>query len=347
MATLTANNALTLNNAIQTAASGDTVAIVDNINLNNDGSGFQGTITIPATANLTLTSQGGPFTVSSVPTPNTRHFILNGALTLTNIILDGGSNYKSTIPTAPLAGGGGIVVNSTALLTIETGAVIENCFINKTVSGQAVQIPNGGTCIMNNGLIQYNYSTSYMEGGAVGVYTNGSTFELNGGSIQYNGENSGWGNAGIRIFTYGSATMNGGTINNNSGALGSGVNLDNYASFTMNDGQIINNTAANGGGVRSGTPPNSITINKGTISNNTADPSFIASFGPIGQGGGFWFGQGTVTVDINNAIISNNTAATGGGIYSQISTNVITISNSIIEHNDADGGSGGGYYIGN
>jgi hypothetical protein len=133
--------------------------------------------------------------------------------------------------------------------TLEEGVTLSGA--GARGDGSLVSVEQGGTFIMNGGVISGNTATS---GGGVSV--DGSIFIMNGGVISGNTDASGGGGVyvGYGMLTMGKGTfiMNGGTISGNTTKLGSGggVHIGQGMSFVMKGGTIAGNTAGeNGGGV--------------------------------------------------------------------------------------------------
>ena len=243
-----------------------------------------------------------------------------GKLTLENITLDGQSQniaYQNSFPLIYMATGG--------TLTLEAGAVLQNNHASQV--GSAIRA-DGGSLVMNGGSILDN-ETAYNGGG---IYLGQSaTFAMNGGTIQ---GNTGDGGGGIDAQCQ--VTMTGGTIQNNTATHGGGIILNgNRASLVMSgNSKIIGNQAkqktsgswGDGGGIYL-SDSTTLTLNGGTIGNNTAD-----------RCGGGVESHGNVTV--NGGKITNNTGGAGGGIYNEIDT--VTMTGGEISGNTSTGGCGGG-----
>ena len=236
-----------------------------------------------------------------------------GKLTLKNIVLDGKKGAYDT--TSSL-----IIVAEGGSLTLESGAILQN---NKE---SAIQVSNG-SLFMEGGTIQDNVSD---DGGGIYLGPN-ATFKMHGGIIQGNTGGSGGG-----IYAKCQVIMTGGTIQNNTATHGGGVILDgNGASLVMSgNSEIIGNQArqktsgswGDGGGIYLSNST-TLTLNGGTIGNNTAD-----------RCGGGVESHGNVTV--NGGKITNNTGGAGGGIYNEIDT--VTMTGGEISGNTSTGGCGGG-----
>ena len=240
----------------------------------------------------------------------------SGKLTLENITIDGKKGtYQDCNP----------LIYTRGTLTLEKGAVLQNN--HALYVGSAIQAI-GGSLIMNGGFIQDN-ETAHNGGG---IYLGqDATFEMTGGTIQ---RNTGDGGGGIDAQCQ--VTMTGGTIQNNTATHGGGIILNgNRASLVMSgNSKIIGNQAkqktsgswGDGGGIYLSNST-TLTLNGGTIGNNTAD-----------RCGGGVESHGNVTV--NGGKITNNTGGAGGGIYNEIDT--VTMTGGEISGNTSKDGCGGG-----
>ena len=313
-------------NYINGSGSGTFFTIV----LNNDIS-ILAEYTLNAGKVVTLTSSPGE-TFKLIKTMNSRHFLLNGSLTLDNIILDGSRPPGNTAGGSKM--GGGIYVNPGGTLTMNSGSVIQNCYYS---GGGGGGVGNAGTFVMNGGKIINNASNSSYGGG--GVYNSYSTFIMKDGLISGNTAIGGPGGG-----VYNSAktgyncmfTMEGGEISGNTtGTFGGGVLLQAGFPFVMNGGVISGNSAKNGGGVCSNTGAGIFTMNGGEISGNTVSVN----------GGGVYVVNNDSFI-MNGGVISGNTAVLGGGVYN---AGIVTIAGGEIRDNKANGmdpvgSSGGGIY---
>ena len=334
------------------------------INLTADFEITGGMISIPAGRDIILT---GNRTLTR--TTGGRHFTVNGTLRLHNVTLNGTGDISFAH--------GGVSVNSTGRLYMETGSTIHGnragfggggvgvsdggrftmnggTISGNTGQGGGVFISNGddGLVIMNGGIITGNGSTDGINiGWGGGARVQGGTFRMYGGQITGNTSGSGGGVSNSGLFI-----LDGGQITGNTAAAGGGVSkIAERGSFIMMSGTISGNTAVTGGGggiVSYGTG-GPITINGGTISNNTAN----TSGGGISNGGaGLTINGGTITnntaanngggvsgspIVMAGGTISNNTAgANGGGISG--AAGGLTISGGLITGNTATSGNGGG-----
>jgi len=267
---------------------------------------------------VTLTSSSsssskGPFTLT-IDTLNERHFVVKGALTLKNIILDGGNEDNI---------GGGIKVETTGTLFMEKGAVIQNCSATVEIIMDYIEVCfgggvyNDGMFTMNGGKIIGNTATNF--GG--GVYNKGK-FIMNGGKISDNTAAYG---GGVYNEENGIFTMNGGEISGNTASTQGGGVYNNWDGiFTMNGGEISGNmTTFFGGGIRNA---GEFTMSGGKISGNTTN----------GGGGGI---QTAGEFTMSGGKISGNTAYEGGGVHN---AGEFTMSGGKISGNTAN--KGGGVY---
>lgn len=319
MANFNVTDANSLNNAVQSAAAGDTINVMNNISLDGDGSGFQGTIVVPAvpgTAVLMIQSSGGPYTITSA-TPNQRHFINYGYLTLQNITLDGGN------------AGGGVQVsydqpNMDTQTNLLGGCVVQNC-VTTTTGGAGVQIQtanainggyNGGTAeaMFDGCTIQNNHQrTPTVAGGGIWLSGASVTATMNNinGPTTVSGNTAQWSGGGIVVNSGSTLTIDNGTIENNLAALhGGGIDMFNGALSTA--------------------PPATVVLNNALIMGNQAgatvdgitNPLPTPSGGSNGSGGGVAVEEYNVFT-MNGGTIQNNTAVlNGGGISAMLNSNL-------------------------
>ena len=244
-------------------------------------------------------------------------YILTGDVTLAaNLTV--GSGVTATIDLAghTLTGtgtgtGSVITVNSGGSLTLQDssgsgkvtgGAIPEDANQSSWMLGAAVTVA-GGTFEMEGGTITGN-DASHCDG-VVNV-SNGGTFTMTGGEISVNT------GTGLNVTGSGSnATIGrGAAISENTvttdGASGGGVHVIDSGSVTLNGGTISNNTVPeNGGGVfiNSGT----FTMDSGSITGNTAGTD------GNGWGGGVYIMNGTFDMK-GGSITGNHAASYGGGV---------------------------------
>jgi len=185
---------------------------------------------------------GGRATVTrGTGTGNTNFLNANCNLTLTNIIIDGGSEngIAANSNTRVLN-----INNANAKVTLGENAVLQNA--SASSEGGGVNI-NNGILEINGGVIRNCSTTSNKDGG--GVYVNGGQLLIEAGGIYQCSANASGG--GVRVKN-GSINMSGGTISGCKAVNGSGggVYLGGGKVLNMSGGSIINNHAkAVGGGV--------------------------------------------------------------------------------------------------
>jgi methionine-rich copper-binding protein CopC len=313
-ATINVNNSTGIQNAINTAANGDTLNLSTGtyyehditVNKNLTLSGPQSIGNNPPTAVIDAQKQGRVFNIP-VGVNVTFQYLL---------IQNGGVETGYDVRY-----GGGIYNNGTLN--------IENCTIQKNTA-----YSSGGGIYNHGGTVTLNYSNIYnntaLDYGA-GLYNNDySTATLWNSNVYFNTADSGSG-----IYNHdGTVTLNDSNIYNNT-APSVGGGICNYESgydsiVTLTKSNIYNNTANSGGGIYNYV--GILTLNDSNIYNNTAN-----------SGGGIFNVIGTVT--LWNSNVDNNTAqnGNGGGIYN-IGYGNVTMNDSNIYFNTAPNGGGGGIY---
>ena len=188
--------------------------------------------------NVTITSGGGnSHTITRGVDGSLIRIKEGAALTLENIIIDGGRQSESS-KTNNNGGAPLVFVDNGAMLTMNAGAILQN---NTAPNGGGVLVGNGSTFTMNGGKISGN--TANIGGGV--FMRHGGIFYMNGGTISGNSAQDFGG--GVFVNDAGRFTMNDGEISNNTAnVVGGGVNVWGGV-FTMTGGAICDNTAADGG----------------------------------------------------------------------------------------------------
>ena len=199
-------------------------------------------------------------------------------------------------------GGSLTLQNSSGSGKVTGGAIPEDANQSSWMLGDAVTV-NGGTFEMEGGTITDNNASHC--GGVVNV-SNGGQFTMTGGEIS--------GNTGTGLNVTGSsssatigrgAAISGNTVTTDGASCG-GVHVLDGGSVTLNGGTISNNTVPeNGGGVfiNSGT----FTMDSGSITGNTAGTD------GNGWGGGVYIMNGTFDMK-GGSITGNHAASYGGGV---------------------------------
>jgi len=203
-----------------------------------------------------------------------------------NFTMNGGQINGNTTT----ASGAGVTIggNELSTFTMNGGEIRGN---HAGTHGAGVRIGHSGAFVMNDGLITAN--TAVRSGAGMEILGDG-TFVMNGGVVSYNvasGEiyndydelvPSGWG-AGIFIAGSDSenskVTINNGQIINNTARVSGGAMLIARSNVTINNVTMTGNIAEllDGGAIWIhydenpwGTVPSKLTINGGSITNNTA-----------------------------------------------------------------------------
>jgi hypothetical protein len=208
--------------------------------------------------------------------------------------------------------GGGVF--NTGVLTLNTSTVsgntasfgggIYNCGGNLG----DFDCPDGATVTLNNSNVSDNVVTNGNGGGILNDQH--SVMVLNSSTVSGNTAGGGGG-----ITNNGTATINKSTLSGNTGfsggAINNGVNNDGSgvttASLTLNSSTLQRNTATLLGGAI--TTSGALTINRGTVSDNSAGPFSGLGFVDAGFGGAvFIFSQATI---VANGTFTNNTATSG------------------------------------
>ena len=253
--------------------------------------------------------EGGTLTSSTYTLTDdvklTRNLTVNSGVTAT-INLNG-----HTLTGTGTGTGSVITVNSGGSLTLQDssgsgkvtgGAIPEDANQPSWMLGAPFTVA-GGTFEMEGGTITGN-DASHCDG-VVNV-SNGGTFTMTGGEISVNT------GTGLNVTGSGSSATSGrgAAISENTvttdGASGGGVHVIDSGSVTLNGGTISNNTVPeNGGGVfiNSGT----FTMDSGSITGNTAGTD------GNGWGGGVYIMNGTFDMK-GGSITGNHAASYGGGV---------------------------------
>ncbi|MDO4304154.1 MAG: InlB B-repeat-containing protein [Bacillota bacterium] len=168
---------------------------------------FTEKVEITKTVTITSAASANPNTITRMPSGEYGNITLtgSGSLTLTNIIYDGNRDYIS----GGAEGQSLIKIGSTgdtgASLTLGSGCKI----LNGYKSGGSGVIAVYGTMTMNQGAVIENCEVTG-TGGAVWVSSSG-TFNMNGGTIQSCRAGAG----GSAVSTDGTCNLNGGSITGN------------------------------------------------------------------------------------------------------------------------------------
>ncbi|MDO8870780.1 MAG: hypothetical protein Q7V10_08545 [Methanobacteriaceae archaeon] len=317
-ANVTINPEDSIQDAINNAASGDTI-ILNTGAYNQSGIKINKELTFKGATNnpddVIIDAQNNDRVIEVLTGVN--NVKLQG-LTITNGYHNGTFNGRG----AGLSNRGGTQSQPTQIInckftnnnaTGEGGAIynygnlnITNCiFTNNNAEGNGGAISNRGDLVIRSSTIQQNTAPSF--GG--GIY-NLDTMAIIDSIIQQNQAAGGGG-----ILNDGELTITGSTIQQNQGSNGGGI--DNFESLTITDSIIKDNTAPMGGGIANW---NNLMVTDCSIQDNTAELS----------GGGIHNIMGTTTITGSN--IQNNSALKGGAIYNYGN---LTITSSTLQQNTA------------
>ena len=278
-----------------------------------------------------------------------------GSVTLTDVTLDG-----NTTGNAP-GNGGGLHLTGAATSSITGGTVSGNTAGKEgggLWNGSGVMTISGTTIDGNDA--QGNFVADPLEiigGGGIFANDNG-TVVIEAGTTISNNQASGTQGSGGGILVAQNANLDiNGTVGspvvisgNFASRAGGGIedwsttatpNTIDNTDFTGNSAGVaigtfvVDGAPGNGGAIHVSGPGNN-DITGGTASGNLA----------AAEGGGFWNGSGTMTVDgttLDANLASGAEATNGGGALFNIG-GTLTVSNATISNNIADGaaGSGGG-----
>lgn len=240
--------------ALDKVYKGGTVKLLQDLDLSS---------TVAITKDVTITSADDRKAITS--TTSGHGYLLNvqANVTLTNLIVDGGSTANVTATRALIA------VNK-GKLTLGSGAMV--CNNNNITTNGA----GGGVCVIggdleiNGGTISGNTANS--GGGIAMVNASAYTTTFNSGSITGNSATKAMftGGGGAVYIAAGSFIMAGGSMENNRAATGGAVYLDHSGncSFTLNNGRISGNTATYGGGICAMSAD--LAFSGGSVTGNTA-----------------------------------------------------------------------------
>jgi predicted outer membrane repeat protein len=232
------------------------------------------------------------------------------------VILDAGAEISgNTNRHTDLASyhGGGITVESGALLKMYGGAVKNNTLsVNSGVGGGIIV---SGTFELHGGSVDHNTVASSGQGGGIAVDI-GGLLKMYGGNVEYNAVNPPATNnrrIGGGIVVSGTFEMYGGTVGHNTLSdstsflpIGGGVHVGGAGVFAMYGGDIeYNYCYADGGGIYT---QGQFTFEGGNIHDNEV----TTGSNSYGFGGGIFFEEGTMA--LNGGAVYRNTARYGGGI---------------------------------
>ena len=246
----------------------------------------------------------------------------NAALTLEDIVVDGGAVWANMLTDSvasnvgATATGALVVANTNAEIILEEGAILQNndgahavnlgTRIGATLTINGGEIINnrsgsgavwgGGHITLNAGKISNNFSTG--DAGAIRMVSN-CNLTMNGGEIN---NNYAAGDGGA-IWGYGSSTynFNGGSMSNNvSAGTGGAIYTGTYSVINISgDFEMCDNKAANSGAIRL-TDHTSMNMTGGTVSGNTQNDESNA------------FNTWNNSISITSGTLADNMSYVGG-----------------------------------
>ena len=248
--------------------------------------------------------------------------------------------------TATSGNGGGVYTENVDVTIGNTSGTAMTISGNKAengIGGAVYSTGSLGSCSITNGTLTSNKAKS---GGAIGI--DSGNVNVSGGTLSSNSAAE----FGGAIYTTGagaSCTVSNGTLQSNSSKYGGAIAVIN-GNITVNGGTISQNTASEyGGGI--GVANGVASVEGGAVNANSAG---------IYGGGIFAAGESAGITVSGNGSVSSNTAKNGGGIYATAGADV-NVTGGIISYNSATGtpsattayndgaasGVGGGIYVGN
>lgn len=269
----------TFDQAYAAAKDGDTIKLIKD---NSFAGGY-------ISKKLTVTSEGGPFTLTLGGKTN-----ITANITISNLNVTGNNSAGILVDDATLTLGIGTEISA---LKYSYGVSVFGMIIGLSQPGR-LEVQEGAsiTEFQNVGVWVKSGSTVNMSGGTIsgnkgtGVWINGGAMVMSGGTIS--GNTYARYDGGVRVNGTGSVfTMQGGTISDNTGC---GVAVGDGGRFEMIGGTI----RGNAGGVYSGGSNGEMVMSGGSIINNASNETI---------GGGIYFSNGKLTLS-GNVNITGNTA---------------------------------------
>lgn len=332
----------TIQNALDTAKSGDTIQIAkgtykENLkiskNITLNGNNQKDTIIDGQEYCCAIILKGTVVTISRFTQKNGRHAVDSESVAQK----DGGISNEGTLTLinstitncADSSSGTSPGINNYGKLNIQSSTITKNnglgIFNNGTLSIKDSKITKNDAGITNFPSGKVNIYNSKITSREIGI-TNGGNMNIKRTAITNNTEGG--------IWNCGKLTLKDSTIANNSARKGGGIYSDDGGVY-LDNSIITNNTAYMGSGIYSESP---LKINNSKITKNyaEADGGGIYSFGTLniensiiscnivryhpssydglrGSGGGIYCWGAT----IKNSTITKNSACFGGGIYNR------------------------------
>lgn len=265
----------------------------------------------------------------------------SGTMTIDSTTISG----NSAAGVAADNGGGGIYNLNGGTLSITNSTITNNDASGTAGSGGGILNDVGSQLSIINTKITGN--TAKRAGGGIEDNSGTSTIILTDVNLDSNSVASAPGNGGgLHITGGGSATIMGGTVNNNSASREGGGLWNGGGLMTVTNTKVNNNIAlgatANDGGA-------GIFNNGGDLMLNNVELKNNMSTGASASGGGLLSLNGDITIMAST--FENNAANRAGGAI-EIIDGMLTITNSTFMQNDVDGlagtpapGNGGAIHI--
>ena len=295
---------LTVQAAIDTAGSGDTILV-------ETGNGYNESDTV-GVSNLNIEADAGQSPVLDGTTPTAQSspgFTIEAGTT--GVTIEGFTIQNFT-------GTSAVAVQNGASLTLSGDTIQDNT--NSGGNGGGINVNNGGTLTITGGTLTNNTATN---GG--GIYSAGDTVTVSGTTFSGNTANVGGGMAGVQ----GTAALTDCTFMGNTAYLGGGAIFGPGSTSFVTDCSIIDNTGSSyQGGLQFG---GAATLTNCTVSGNSSP-----------TGGGVLF-YGPVTDSLVDCTISGNasTSTPGAGLYLYSysgNTPSVTLTDTIVAGNSGPGG---------
>ncbi|MBX7105216.1 MAG: right-handed parallel beta-helix repeat-containing protein [Gemmataceae bacterium] len=242
------------------------------------------------------------------------------SITFTGVTMTGGT----------VTGAGGAILNSDETLELNGVLLTAN---SSSASGGAIAFVSAGSLVIGSSTISQNTTTG--TGGAINM---AGTATITIDKSTFSGNRSSSNGAGLQVTGIATSVITKSLFSQNTaGGSGGGIYHSGNVDLSIADSTFSDNTGTIGGGFRTAGSLSTVTMDRSTVSGNTATSSI---------GGGAYIGNGG-TVTLNNSTFANNTAATsGGGI--RFATHTVVINNSTFSGNVANGSTtatGGGAIV--
>jgi hypothetical protein len=255
--------------------------------------------------NLTIQGPGaGILTISG--NNAVRVFNIGSVSSGINVTLSGLTISGGNLPATQVAEGGGILNNSTGMLTINNATISGNKASGSGTTGfgrgGGLLNSSGGTVIISSTTISGNSSSGNSAGEAGGIYNSGGAVDITNSTISGNTGQEGGG-----IINTGTLSISNSTISGNSSTASRGGGIENAGTLTVINTTISGNLARLFGAGIYNAAGSTLNLTNSTITGNSGlsgvgvlnEPPVVG--GPKAHPGG--------TVNIENTIVAVNTAS--------------------------------------